>query len=91
MVEQSRGTLKVRAADSNAYVSATLTPRSGRPLDRVIPLDGARIPPAALPPAEKSGCTSYPSDPDIEQAMGSALKAHRDFIYQTHLHLPIVF
>ena len=31
------------------------------------------------------------ADPDIEQAMGSALKAHRDFIYREHLRLPIVF
>lgn len=31
------------------------------------------------------------ADPDIEQAMGSALKAHRDFIYREHLRSPIVF
>ena len=31
------------------------------------------------------------SDPRSEQALTPALRKHRDFIYDTHLELPVVF
>lgn len=49
------------------------------------------LPPELCPMASSYRPAYRNADPDIEQAMGSALNAHRDFIYQTHLRLPIVF
>lgn len=49
------------------------------------------LPPELCPMASSYRPAYRNADPDIEQAMGSTLKAHRDFIYKTHLHLPIVF
>ena len=49
------------------------------------------LPPELCPMASSYRPAYRNADPDIEQAMGSALKAHRDFIYHEHLQLPIVF
>ena len=49
------------------------------------------LPPELCPMASSYRPAYRNADPDIEQAMGSALKAHRDFIYREHLRLPIVF
>ena len=49
------------------------------------------LPPALCPMASSYRPAYRNADPDIEQAMGSALKDHRDFIYREHLRLPVVF
>ncbi|MBX9605178.1 MAG: hypothetical protein K2Y51_03085 [Gammaproteobacteria bacterium] len=48
--------------------------------------------PAELCPMATSYRPAYRNaDPDIEQAMTPRLAAHRDYIYQQHLVLPVVF
>lgn len=50
------------------------------------------MPPERCPMADAFRAGPYGnSDPRIEAALTPALRAHRDFIYETHLELPIVF
>ena len=49
------------------------------------------LPPALCPMASSYRPAYRNADPDIERAMGSALRDHRDFIYREHLRLPMVF
>ncbi len=49
------------------------------------------LPPALCPMASSYRPAYRNADPDIEQAMGSLLRTHRDFVYREHLRLPIVF
>ena len=50
------------------------------------------MPPERCPMADAFRGGPYGnSDPRIEKALTPALRAHRDFIYETHLELPIVF
>jgi glutathione S-transferase len=49
------------------------------------------MPPARCPMADGFRGIYGNTDPGIEQALVPALRAHRDFIYETHLELPIVF
>jgi len=49
------------------------------------------LPPELCPMASGYRPAYRNADPDIEQHMTPALRGHRDFIYQQHLQLPIVF
>lgn len=50
------------------------------------------LPPERCPMADAFRAGPYSnSDPRIDAALTPALRAHRDFIYETHLELPIVF
>ena len=50
------------------------------------------MPPERCPMADAFRAGPYGnSDPRIDKALTAALRAHRDFIYETHLELPIVF
>jgi len=50
------------------------------------------MPPERCPMADAFRDGPYGnSDPRIEQALTPALRKHRDFIYDTHLELPVVF
>ncbi len=52
----------------------------------------APLPPEQCPMADAFRGGAYGNDdPRIEAALSPALRAHRDFIYATHLELPIVF
>ncbi|MGD9601433.1 MAG: glutathione S-transferase C-terminal domain-containing protein [Gammaproteobacteria bacterium] len=49
------------------------------------------LPPEKCPMAEGFRGAYGNTDPRIEAALTPALRAHRDFIYETHLEFPIVF
>lgn len=50
------------------------------------------MPPERCPMADAFRAGPYGnSDPRIDAALTPALRAHRDFIYETHLELPVVF
>ena len=49
------------------------------------------LPPALCPMASSYRPACRNAGPDIERAMGSALRDHRDFIYREHPRLPMVF
>lgn len=52
----------------------------------------APMPPERCPMADAFRAGPYGnSDPRIDAALTPALRAHRDFIYETHLELPVVF
>jgi glutathione S-transferase len=49
------------------------------------------LPPELCPMASSYRPAYRNADPDIERAMGTKLRDHRNFIYGEHLRLPIVF
>jgi glutathione S-transferase len=47
--------------------------------------------PASLCPGMPDGMRANYTNPELEEEAGPALMSHRDFVYQTHLKLPMDF